>query len=99
MERSAYRKRAKRYHDAIRTVLLRDWDPIGVSDVPEAHDEYDSYIPGIHGRLISRASAQELFDHLRKIETIEMGLASNRQRTQHVVQKLIALINEIESEP
>jgi hypothetical protein len=25
----------------IRPVLMEDWDPIGVSDVPEAADEYD----------------------------------------------------------
>ncbi|WP_272939013.1 hypothetical protein [Sinorhizobium meliloti] len=27
----------------VRDVLLRDWDPIGISDIPEAKDEYDAY--------------------------------------------------------
>ena len=35
------RKRAKRYYDAVREILLREWDPIGVPDVPEAQNEYD----------------------------------------------------------
>ena len=44
--------RARRYHDAIRRILLHDWDPIGVAEVVEAQDEYDGYIGKIHGMLI-----------------------------------------------
>ena len=42
---SDYKDRAQRYHHAIREILLRDWDPVGVADVPEAQDEYDSLHP------------------------------------------------------
>ena len=78
---SDHKDRARRYHHAIREILLRDWDPIGVADAPEAQDEYDSYIPGIYGRLIRRISEQELFDHLWQIETEHMGLFGNRGKT------------------
>ena len=37
-----YRERARHYHGAIHTILLTEWDPIGVSHAPEAQDEYDS---------------------------------------------------------
>jgi hypothetical protein len=44
-------KRAAEIQDAIRQVLYRDWDPIGVCGVaPE--DEYDSYIGGVY-RILS----------------------------------------------
>jgi len=56
--------RARRYHDAIRRVLLHDWDPISVVEVAEAQDEYDSYIGKIHGMLIRHEPRHKLVDHL-----------------------------------
>ena len=91
--------RARRYHHAIREILLRDWDPIGVGAVAQAQDEYDSYIPGIYGRLIHRISEQDLFDHLWQIETEHMGLFGNRGKTQQVAQKLLLLNTQLESTP
>jgi hypothetical protein len=92
---SEYKDRAQRYHHPIRQILLGDWDPIGVADVPEAQDEYDSYIPGLYARLIRHVSQQELFDHLWQIETQHMGLAANHSKTEAVAQKLIALNNQL----
>ena len=92
---SEYKDRAQRYHHAIREILLRDWDPIGVSDVPEAQDEYDSYIPGIYARLIRGVSQQDVFDHLWQIETRNMGLAANHSKTEAVARKLIALSSQL----
>ena len=88
--------RAKHYQEAIRTILLKDWDPIGVADVPQAQDEYDSYIHEIHGMLIRHVSRVELIDHLWWIESEGMGLYGNRGRTEVVVDRLIALRDEIE---
>jgi len=59
---------------AIRKSLMAHWDPIGVSDVPEAADEYDGYISEICELLKSGASDKKIADHLRTIETEQMGL-------------------------
>jgi hypothetical protein len=91
-----FKERARRYHGAIKTTLLHEWDPIGVSDVPEAQDEYDSYIPGIHKMLISRSTEQEVSDYLWEIETKHMGLLGNRRHTEAVAGKLVQLIEIIE---
>jgi hypothetical protein len=40
-------RRARTIQESIHDILLRDWDPIGINDVPEARDEYDSYIGGL----------------------------------------------------
>ena len=93
------KERSRRYHRAIREILLRDWDPIGIGDVAEAQDEYDSYIPGIYGRLIHRISEQELLDHLWQIETEHMELFGNRGKTQQVAQKLLSLNAQLDSTP
>ena len=94
---SDYRDRARQYHAAIRTVLLTEWDPIGVSQVPEAQDEYDSYVGGVYKLLITHANRNELFLHLWQIETEHMGLSGNRQQTEAIVDRLLKLRDEMES--
>jgi len=59
---------------AIRHILMSDWDPIGVSDTPEAADEYDSYIGGIYDLLAGGTTDRQLAQYLRRIETERMGL-------------------------
>lgn len=68
-------KRAKQIQASIREVLLHEWDPIGIQDVPEAQDEYDSYVGGLYRLLASGSSEDELVEHLRLIETSNMGLS------------------------
>lgn len=48
-------------------------DPIGISDVPEAADEYDSYIGGVYDLLEQGASEERIRAYLRKIEIDWMG--------------------------
>ena len=51
-------QQAKQYHQAIRDILLHEWDPIGIASVPAATDEYDGYIHQIHGMLIRHEPRQ-----------------------------------------
>ena len=91
-------RRAKSYQDAIREILMREWDPIGVADVPEAQDEYDQYISQIHAMLIRREPKYKLIDYLLWAETKSMGLYGRRKRTEHVAELLLRLIEQIEDE-
>ena len=56
----------------IRAVLMSKWDPIGVNDVPEAADEYDSYIGGVFDLLERGASEESIRAYLRNIEVEAM---------------------------
>ena len=76
---------------------MNDWDPIGVKDIPEASDEYDSYVGTIHSRLIHHVPRHELLDHLWRVETEHMGLSGNRQKTESVVDLLLKIRDEIEA--
>jgi hypothetical protein len=67
--------RGRKIQEGIRQVLLHDWDPIRVSEEPEAQNEYDSYVGGVYQLLASGASAQEIADHLWEIEDDRMGLS------------------------
>jgi hypothetical protein len=70
--------------ESIRDILLRDWDPIGINDVPEAQDEYDSYVGGIYRLLASNCSTEQMVDHLAQIEsqTMELGTPHCERLTQ-----------------
>jgi hypothetical protein len=68
-------RQARNIHDAIRAVLLREWDPIGIRNVPEAQDEYDGYVAGVYRLLVSGATVSALAEHLARIERDAMGLS------------------------
>jgi hypothetical protein len=87
---------AKNQQDAIRQILLRDWDPIGVADIPQAQDEYDSYIGQLYGMLIRHEPRHKVVDFLWWVETEHMGLYGNRQRTERVTDLLLQLVQAVE---
>ena len=76
----------------VRESLWRDWDPIGVNDCPEAHDEYDSYVGGVCSLLLSGADAHKLRQHLKRIETVTMGLSAPCSHLDDVVLKLLTMV-------
>ncbi len=86
---------AQRYHTAIREIFLRNWDPIGIADIPEAQDEYDSYISQVYGLLIRREPLYKMVDFLWWVETEHMGLCGTHRRTEQVAERLLRLPEEI----
>ena len=87
--------RAQRYHDAIRQILLKQWDPIGVGASPEAQDEYDSYVRHIYRLLISGKTVHEIFDYLWWLEAVHMGLVGDRQATERCAELLAQLRSQM----
>lgn len=75
---------------------MSKWDPIGVSDVPEAADEYDSYIDGVWSLLKSAASDDVIAEYLRKIETERMGLTDKNGNPLLPVEIRAAAVSELQ---
>ena len=77
---------------AVHEILIRDWDPIGVGDSPEAEEEYDSYVPGMSKMLVEGADVYRIAEHLTQLQTVSMGLSppesddQNRQIAETLVQ-------------
>jgi hypothetical protein len=92
------RGRAKQYNAAVCSILLHAWDPIGVTDIPEAQDEYDMYASEIASLLMRGESRQKLIDHLWLIETENIGLPGNRPRTEAAADRLLQLRHEIDGD-
>ena len=88
--------RAKRYNDAICSILLHAWNPIGVAEIPEAQDEYNMYASQVASILMKGEPRQKLIDYLWVIETGNMGLPGNRARTEAAVDRLLQLRREID---
>jgi hypothetical protein len=85
-------RRVKSCQDAIRAVLMREWDPIGVAGVAQAQDEYDGYIHQIVGLLIRREPRHKLVDFLWWAETEAMGLYGDRQRIERTADALLMIV-------
>jgi|SRR5690242_3248274 len=85
------RQRAKEIQDQIRSILVRDWNPIGVDDIPA--DEYDGYIGGIYRLLCSDASVEDIARHLHKIAMSSMGLSSGGPEDHHDVAKKLRTLD------
>ena len=72
-------------------VLHYLWDPIGVAGIPEARDEYHSYLPIIFS-LVEKRDASAIRAYLFHVEENEMGLTSNdltRERITRAVELLL----------
>lgn len=75
--------------EAIRWVLMSEWDPIGCG-VPD--DEYEAYIPLIYRLIRARVGVEELAAHLGKLETEQMDLPSRPDVNRRVAEILVGLI-------
>lgn len=80
----------------IRTVeiILRKWDPIGISPGEFAPaDEYDSYAPTIVGLIRRGCQADELAHHLRGIRTRTIGLEPDDSVDLATAKEIVNLIS------
>ena len=78
-------------YERIGEVLHYLWDPIGVSNVPEARDEYDSYVPQVFSLLTRPAASEDIVEFLVKTETEAMGLSGSdlaREKAKEIVELL-----------
>lgn len=84
--------RAKELQKAIGDILMQYWDPIGVSDIPEAQGEYDSYVGPVYRVLAGSRSEEEIISHLSHVEANMMGFGgADHDRLRRVAGRLLAL--------
>jgi hypothetical protein len=69
-------------------MFIHHCDPIGIDGVPEAADEYDSYIGGVYRLLASKVDADQIAKH---IETESMGLTHKSKNLVGVAERLMSI--------
>lgn len=60
---------------AVREMLFREWDPIGVNGNELCRDEYNSYAPTICRLLREGADEHKVANHLSQLQRISMGMS------------------------
>jgi len=61
-------------------ILHYIWDPIGVSDMPTARDEYDSYLPTVFSLLTQDGNnSDKIAAYLVNVATDRMALHETRE--------------------
>ena len=87
-------KKNKRYKE-LEQIARRHWnefDPIGVVDLFEVDDEYDSYLPKTVKLIMSGADEHAFFKHIEHSVCVNMGLSgSNKDIMRDFARKLAAI--------
>lgn len=74
----------------VKSILLNEWDPIGINEFDEANDEYDAYIVPLCHMVAEKKSAVEFYTFL--LSVIEaMGLDGDEKTERAIAEKLAAL--------
>ena len=60
------------------------WDPIGISGIPQARDEYDAYLPSVFAMLVERKTEGEIAAYLASVEQGRMGLTPDSESASRV---------------
>lgn len=55
------------------------WDPIGVRGIPQARDEYKSYMTAIYGR-VQAGNLEEIVEYLKWAASENMGLSFDKEK-------------------
>ena len=82
--------------NAVRNILMKDWDPIGIKEFQECQDEYDAYIPKILEFISGENKRENLEKYLSWIEEERMGLEFNQAYASAAIAKLISICSNIE---
>ena len=78
---------------AVKEILFREWDPIGVNECEECRNEYDCYAVSIHKLLRAGADEFKLTAHLGRYQRENMGITRiDVDRDRRVAQQLRALL-------
>ena len=86
----------QKLYEGIYTVLLNDWDPLGVSRIPEAQDEYNAYLPRIFHMVLEGAGASKIAEYLQYVLDERMGFGSSAIEEQiAAAEKIVRLGKEI----
>jgi hypothetical protein len=85
--------KGKELWQAVKEILFREWDPIGINSNPSLSDEYDSYANGIVRLLQAEADEYKIAEHLRNLQRVNMGMSStNEERDRGIARRLISLV-------
>ena len=79
----------KNLYSLLDQILWTDWDPIGVNDIHDARDEYQSYVPAFYSLKKKNADQETITNYLMKIETEQMGLPGDIKNCKKIALRIM----------
>ncbi|MFC4764297.1 hypothetical protein [Dyella koreensis] len=70
-------------------VLHYMWDPIGIAGVPQARDEYESYVSQVFQLLKATVDGKDVAEYLHWLSTEHIGMAANPDQDSKAVGLLL----------
>jgi hypothetical protein len=84
--------KGERLMNAVREILLEQWDPIGVAHDPGRFNEYDRYARTICRYLTEGVDEYRLVAYLSQVQSVGMGLSrTDGERDRAVARRLLTL--------
>jgi hypothetical protein len=77
--------------EAIKRLLLREWDPIGLSNCDGAESHYDTYALRVFEMLKERADADAVASYLTRVVTTELLLTACPECDRAIAAKVFAI--------
>ena len=74
---------------AVDEVLHYVWGPIQIASIPQARDEYQSYVPQVFSLLQADESVSGISAHLQAIAVDRMGLSSCKAKADDAATTLV----------
>jgi len=59
------------------------WDPIGIREIPQARDEYNSYLAAIFSR-VKAGNADEIVEYMKSAAEENMGLSFDQEKAKKI---------------
>jgi hypothetical protein len=82
-------------YQGIDEILWLDWEPIGVSGIPEARDEYHSYLPQVFKLAMEDSSPLKIAEYLDWVVRERMDINSSIQKHIAIGEKILSLKKSI----
>lgn len=83
----------------VREILLRQWDPLGIADIPEAQGDYDSLAVRLAAALLNHEPAPAIAERLLTMERDELALWGDPGRARRAAEMLVQLPPEWPAPP
>ncbi|CAI1156666.1 MULTISPECIES: hypothetical protein [Serratia] len=80
-------------YEKVRSILLHEWDPIGVGELDGAQDEYDSYVQPVCEMIEQGKSEIDIYNYLCWVVNDYMCLDIDEETNVRVASKLLKLSN------
>ncbi|MCA9408125.1 MAG: hypothetical protein KC733_05510 [Candidatus Omnitrophica bacterium] len=79
----------------IHNVLLDEWDPDHIKQIPAARTEYDAFVESIYSLLEAHASEEQIYEALKLIALQDLGIPKSSEldiATKNTAAKLKKLV-------